>query len=243
MHWLAAMDWAVMIEQWIAAGGYFVLFGVLLACGLGLPLPEDIPLIVAGALVGTGKMQLGFTALAAWGGIVGGDLILYHLGRKYGLEITRLPFIGKHVTRSRIEKAEGFFAKYGVWVVAIGRLFAGIRAAMVVAAGATRFSFWKFLITDGIAAFVSGALFVALGYWLGSNLPRLFQGVERVKEWVLLIGAAAIVAGVLLYLAYRKWIRSKHDLVDEALEVVAEKTHTPVPHGEKSPKPNQREVA
>ncbi|MDB5911270.1 MAG: hypothetical protein JWP34_5387, partial [Massilia sp.] len=33
-----------IIRQWISHGGYYVLFGLLFACGLGLPLPEDVPL-------------------------------------------------------------------------------------------------------------------------------------------------------------------------------------------------------
>src|SRR3954468_22695287 len=127
------------VEGWLQAGGYFVLFGLLFACGLGLPLPEDVPLIIAGALVANGKMHLAVAAVCAWCGIIGGDIVLYHLGKKFGLEITRVPFIGKHLTKERIEKVELLFAKYGIWVVAIGRMFAGIRGAMVVAAGAIRF--------------------------------------------------------------------------------------------------------
>ena len=60
------------VESLIEAGGYFVLFGLLFACGLGLPLPEDVPLIVAGALCATGRMHLWIAAVVAWSGIIGG---------------------------------------------------------------------------------------------------------------------------------------------------------------------------
>src|SRR5690349_14848878 len=158
------------VEDLMEAGGYAVLFGLLFACGLGLPLPEDIPLIVAGALCATGKMHLVIAGAVAWLGIIGGDVVLYHLGKHFGMNITRVPFVGKHLTEKRIRRAEGMFERYGVAVVGAGRMIAGIRGAMVVAAGALRFNFWKFLITDGLAAIISGGLFVALGYWLGSNL-------------------------------------------------------------------------
>lgn len=197
IDFVAAVEVAETVQQWIAAGGYVVLFGLLFACGLGLPLPEDIPLLVAGALCATGKMNLLIASIAAWCGIIGGDIVLYHMGRKFGLEITRVPFVGKHVTKHRIERAEEFFERYGIWVVAIGRLFAGVRGAMVVAAGATRFNFWKFVITDGIAAIISGGLFVALGYWLGANMEHLIARVDEVKEWLLtgaiLLSVVAIV--------------------------------------------------
>src|SRR3990170_6093443 len=155
------------VEEWFRWGGYFILFGLLFACGLGLPLPEDIPLLLAGWFVAQGKMNLAIASIIAWCGIIGGDCVLYSFGRRYGLEITRVPFVGKHVTKERILRAEELFERWGIWVVAIGRMFAGVRGAMVVAAGTIRFNFVKFVIADGIAAIISGGLFVALGYWAG----------------------------------------------------------------------------
>lgn len=197
------------VEEWIAAGGYFVLFGLLFACGLGLPLPEDIPLTVAGFLVAKGKMHLAVAAVVAWCGIIGGDCVLYHLGKKFGLGVTRVPFVGKHVTEDRIRKAEVLFEKYGIWVVAFGRLFAGIRGAMVIAAGAIRFNFVKFVIADGLAAVVSGGLFVWLGHWVGTHFGTLDQlqkareQLAGIEHWVVL-GLVIVVLGLIAYIWMRR---------------------------------------
>jgi membrane protein DedA with SNARE-associated domain len=204
------------VERLVEAGGYFVIFGLLFACGLGLPLPEDIPLIVAGALCATGKMNLWIAGAAAWCGIIGGDIVLYHMGRRYGMNITRLPLIGKHLTQKRIERVEELFERYGVAVVAVGRMIAGIRGAMVVAAGTIRFNFWKFVITDGIAAIVSGGFFVAVGYWLGANLNE--QNIRRFKHWF-------ILGGILLIIIVAAWIwwqrRHKEQVLEAEAKVVA----------------------
>lgn len=212
------------IEQWIRAGGYLALFGLLFACGLGLPLPEDIPLTISGLLVAKGSLGLWGTAVAAWCGIIGGDLMLYNFGRRYGLNITNVPYIGKHVTAQRIRQAEVLFEKYGIWVVAVGRLFAGVRGAMVIAAGAIRYNLVKFIIADGLAAIVSGGLFIWLGHWVGANLGSIEQlekfrkeKIAGVEHWVamgLLIG----VAGVIGYIWWRKRSRTK------ASEVLMAKT-------------------
>lgn len=175
------------VQGWLEAGGYFVLFGLLFACGLGLPLPEDIPLMLAGYFVaqppGTpGKMNLLHAAVVAWCGIIGGDCVLYYMGRRYGMNITRVPFVGKHLTKSRIVWVELKFEQWGVLVVAVGRMFAGIRGAMVVAAGITRFKFYKFVIADGLAAIVSGGLFVFIGHWAGKHLGSLEQIRERIHR-------------------------------------------------------------
>jgi membrane protein DedA with SNARE-associated domain len=212
------------VESWFEWGGYFILFGLLFACGLGLPLPEDIPLLLGGYFVANGRMHLVIACALAWLGIIGGDCVLYHFGRKYGLNITKVPFIGKHVTQERILRAEKLFERWGIWVVAVGRLFAGIRGAMVVAAGATKFNFVKFVIADGLAALVSGGLFIALGYWAGKKLGSIAEMRQRIKgveHWVFL-GIAVAVALVFLVV----WIRRKKHrpaVTDIALDRAAER--------------------
>ena len=77
------------VEVWIEAGGYVVLFALLFACGLGLPLPEDIPLLLAGYLLGEN-----YEALYEWirpyeyviYGVVllGGAYVIYRWARGRG---------------------------------------------------------------------------------------------------------------------------------------------------------------
>jgi len=221
------------VEGWLTAGGYLVLFGLLFLCGVGLPLPEDIPLIIAGAFIAKGKFHLAVAAVAAWCGIIGGDLVLYHLGKKFGLEVTRLPFVGKHLTRARIERLEHLFDRYGIWVVAVGRMFAGVRGAMVVAAGAIRFNRLKFVIADGLAAIVSGGLFIGLGYWLGSNMDTLVKHVDKVKHW-LTFAAIVIVLGVIGFVMWRK--RSARAAIAVAVAEEREKIkHQPGQNGDAQP--------
>src|SRR5215469_10858841 len=173
--WLFHQIDADHIWKWIEHYGYFGIFGLLFCCGLGLPLPEDIPLLAAGALVYQGKLHLALVAICAWCGIIGGDCVLYHIGKFFGYEVPKLPVIGHHVNAERMRKVEKMFDKWGIWVVAIGRMFAGIRGAMVVVAGATKFTFWKFLLADGLAAVVSGGLFLYLGYAFGRHIVEIVE--------------------------------------------------------------------
>lgn len=198
------------VQAWMERYGYFALFGVLFSCGLGFPLPEDVPLLIAGAFVSTGRMNLALAAIAGWCGIIGGDIVLYHLGKVFGLEVKRLPVIGRHLNEQRIEYVHGLFERWGVWVVAVGRMFAGIRGTMVVVAGTIRFTFWKFLLADGLAAIVSGGLFLGLGYIFGRRMEWLKEHVERGKKWSLLAALAiAAIAGVWIYFHRREKGNSK----------------------------------
>ena len=193
------------VQDWMATdAGYAVLFGLLLSCGMGLPLPEDIPLLFAGFFVADGKMNLALAGIFAWCGIIGGDCVLYYLGRRFGLNITKVPVIGHHINRDRIGWVEERFEKYGVWVVAVGRMFAGIRGAMVLTAGTIRFNFIKFLIADGLAAIVSGGLFMALGMYAHhrfGNLNEIEEGVAKYKRIVTAVAFAAVIG----YAGWQWW--------------------------------------
>jgi membrane protein DedA with SNARE-associated domain len=204
------------VQGWIEAGGYVVLFALLFACGLGLPLPEDIPLLLAGFFVYHGKMQLAVACVVAWCGIIGGDCVLYNLGKRYGMNITKAPMIGKHVTQARIQQAETLFQKYGIWVVAVGRLFAGIRGGMVVAAGTIRYNFVKFIIADGLAALVSGGLWIWLGWWGGKTIgdpATIMQRADPYKHWIF-VGILGAVLAVLIYIS---WRRRRHETISQVL--------------------------
>jgi membrane protein DedA with SNARE-associated domain len=229
------------IQDLMSTWGYPVLFGLLFSCGLGVPIPEDIPLLLAGYFVANGKMHLGIAAVCAWCGIIGGDCVLYSFGRRYGLGITKVPLIGKHVTAQRIQYAERLFQRFGTWVVGVGRMFAGIRGGMVIAAGTIRYNFAAFLVADGLGAVVSGGLFMALGYWAGTKLGDLEELSRKIKHYETEVLTAlillAMVAGAIF--ALRKRIHKSH-VVDKALEQVVEKAeHLPVGTTPPAPAPSQ----
>ncbi|QOV88599.1 DedA family protein [Humisphaera borealis] len=210
------------VEDWVAYGGPWMVFGLLFLCGLGFPLPEEIPIMAAGYFIGTGRMGWALTCVLAWCGIIAGDCILYWFGRRYGLNITRIKLVGKHFTKERILKAEHLFERWGVWVVAIGRLISGVRGVMCVAAGAIKYNFVKFLIVDGLAALVSGGIFIFLGWWLGKTLGDFDKAVAKVEPYVELFVTLATVGllGFILYLYIRH--RRKKGVTDVALTKAVE---------------------
>jgi membrane protein DedA with SNARE-associated domain len=190
------------VKIWLLKGSYGALFGLLFSCGLGFPLPEDVPLIAAGILIYHHHMHLALAAPLAWLGIVGGDCVLYTLGYRYGEKISKIPIIGKHITPARLERAENLFRKYGAWMVAVGRLFMGIRGAMVVAAGTSKLKFHKFIVADGLAAIVSGGMFMFLGFWGGEFGPEM---VHRIREFKYTLWCTAgFLAIILIVFFFRR---------------------------------------
>ena len=89
-------------------------------------------------------------------------------------------------------------------MVAVGRLFAGIRGAMVITAGVIKFTFSHFILADSVAAVISGGLFIGLGYYGRKKLGDLetIRGEIEKSQRFLLIGVVVIV---LLFAGWKWW--------------------------------------
>ena len=223
---LALFGWYHQLSYWIIHHsnvllerfGYIAVFGLLFSCGLGVPVPEDLPLLFCGLRIARGLMSFWVAAPVCWLGIISGDCALYTLGFKLGPRVTKLPVIGSHINAKRLKTVERFFDRWGIWAVGLCRMFAGVRGAMVVVAGTTKFNFGKFIVADGLAAIVSGGAFMYLGYTAG-RVRNFWEHRD-----ILLAVCAVIVAAIIVWL----WLRSRTKPPGPG-DMAVEAAHHPTP--------------
>src|SRR4029079_5938044 len=96
-------------EHW----GYLGVLFVLLLCSLGLPLPEDVPLLTGGLLCYRGLASLWIMIPVGLLGVLGGDFFLYGLGKRFGHRIVEHKLLRKLVNPSRLVTAEHLFERHG----------------------------------------------------------------------------------------------------------------------------------
>ncbi|MBI5544378.1 MAG: DedA family protein [Deltaproteobacteria bacterium] len=190
------------------AGAYGLVLAVLLACGLGVPLPEDVALITGGFLVYTGAARLEVMIAIAFVGILGGDSFAFMLGRYLGDRLTRAWPFRLIITPAKRGKVEGLFARYGEKIVMAARFMPGVRAVTYFSAGAAGMRYWRFVAFDGIAALVSAPVFVLLGWYFGGKIEWLIGAVRRGQGAVL--GLLAAVVAVIIFARYvRRWLADR----------------------------------
>ncbi|HZX97152.1 MAG TPA: DedA family protein [Myxococcales bacterium] len=185
-----------------------VLF-VLITCGLGVPLPEDVPLITGGWLAGRGGSLplMIFTGLA---GILIGDSIIFRAGQVYGEKLleTRL---GKHIPGERVQRTIAAFEKHGAKFIIAARFVPGLRAVTYFVAGLTGVPYWKFITFDGIAACVSAPAWVYLGWWARKHkmLNKVFAWSSQVQLDVLAVIAGLVAIYVIIARLHRRTRRRR----------------------------------
>jgi membrane protein DedA with SNARE-associated domain len=189
--------------------GYVGVFSLLVACGLGVPLPEDIALIGGGILAGIGPPRgvgsvwmMMFVGLA---GILVGDSIIFKAGKDHGdaLLDTRL---GKHIKREQVDKVKDLFARHGSKFIMVARFIPGVRAVTYFVAGSSKVPYYVFALYDGLAALLSAPVWVYLGYWMyRHHAMRRAQAIAHKFQLTLIsIIAVAVVIGLTVFLVRRR---------------------------------------
>lgn len=190
-----------------SGASYFIIFGILVACGLGFPLPEDIPLIAAGYLVWDGTMDLTLALTVTMVGVLVGDTILFFVGRSLGLKILDSP---RNVLfkREKVRRTRAYFRKYGDKIVFFARFVAGFRSVAFFMAGALKMKYSRFILLDFVAALLSVPIWIGagyfLGYKLGDEIATILLKVQHMKHWITL-GIFTVLAVVLT----RIWFKYK----------------------------------
>lgn len=176
---------------------YVVVFVILLACGLGLPIPEDITLFVAGMLAFYGMVNVWIMIAVCMAGVLIGDSSIFLLGAKYGREIAKKPFFSKFLTPEMLESVKIKLHDHGNKVIFAARFMPGLRAPTFFSAGTLHLPFKVFLFYDGLAAIISVPGIVWVVYHFGHLADKVFTAITDVEHAIvfIIVGTIAFVAG------------------------------------------------
>jgi membrane protein DedA with SNARE-associated domain len=181
-----------LISQYIEHFTYLGLFVVLLMCGLGMPIPEDVALLAGGYMVHRGVTRYPITLVVALVGVVAGDNSLFFLGRRFGTGWVRYFGIGRPGRQVQIERIQSFMQRHGHRAIFYARFLAGLRALIYLSAGSFGVRPAVFLLYDLLGAIISVPIVVTLGYLFGKQLEilvRYLGGFERLIVIVAILSA------------------------------------------------------
>lgn len=184
---------------------YSAIFFVLIICGFGVPIPEDVTIISAGILVSTGSISLIGAYIVCFVGILGGDFTLFYIGRRYGKKAFTWPIFRRILTPKRIALAEEKVQSNAKFICFIARFLPGIRSVVFLTSGAMKVPIRTFFIQDGFAALISVPVWIELGRFAGNNLDKALQIAKEFHIYIFI----GIAVAILFYYLWKKYFKRK----------------------------------
>ncbi|AKM91931.1 TPA: DedA family protein [Neisseria meningitidis] len=192
-----------LLEAFFVEYGYAAVFFVLVICGFGVPIPEDLTLVTGGVISGMGYTNPHIMFAVGMLGVLVGDGIMFAAGRIWGQKILRFKPIARIMTPKRYEQVQEKFDKYGNWVLFVARFLPGLRTAVFVTAGISRkVSYLRFIIMDGLAALISVPIWIYLGEYGAHNIDWLMAKMHSLQSGIFVI--LGIGATVVAWIWWKK---------------------------------------
>lgn len=188
------MDPTELLAHW----GYLALFLLVILGNIGLPVPEETILVLAGYMCWRGELNLFIVLGIGIVSAVGGDNIGYWVGHRFGktsLERHASWLLGH---RDRLAMMQDFVAKRGALAVFIARFVPGLRFMAGPLAGALGMPVTTFFVANLLGALCYVPAVVSLGYGIGYGVG---QYVERLRGLGTNVEEVVLVAALVFFSA------------------------------------------
>jgi membrane protein DedA with SNARE-associated domain len=194
-----------MVQRLIEHFTYLGLLLVLFATGLGLPIPEEGPIVAAGVLAHEQVIRWWIALPVCLIGVLAGDTVLYWVGHHWGERILDWRAVRWVLSREREERLTAAYHRHGVKILFTARHIVGLRAAAFLTAGITKVPFWRFIVADTMAALIGVPVSFGIAFLFADQLERVLADVRHIERWLVLYA----LVGLASWLAYLAWRQSR----------------------------------
>ena len=167
---------------------------------LGMVLPGETALLVAGVFCQRGVLDLPLMIVIAFGCAVAGDSVGFEFGKKFGPPLRRSR-LGRWVGEHRWAMVDGFIHRHGGKAVLLGRLTALFRALVPSMAGMSGMRYRVFIVWNVIGGAIWAPGCVLLGYAFSTSLGVVGQTLTWAPFAII---GVVLVIYLLIHLRKRK---------------------------------------
>lgn len=183
----------------IAAHGYVLIFAVVFAEAIGLPVPAALALVGGGAAAASGTLSAPAVLILALIAMLLGDTLLFILGRHMGWWLLGvLCRISINPESCILRSAESFY-KRGKVTLLFAKFIPGVNTMAPPLAGSMKMRYAQFLRLDATGVSLYVLAYTSAGYLSRDFLARLTRGVQSATHAL----EEVLLAAAILYIAYR----------------------------------------
>jgi len=185
-----------MLQDFVEHFRYLGIFAVLLLGSLGVPIPEEMPIIAAAVMSHEGMVRWWLALPVCLLGVLSGDLVLYWAGWHWGERVLDWRAVRLVLTPRREQWLKAAYRRHALKTVVTARHVMGLRAAAFLTAGIARVPFWKFVVADAGAALLGVPFMFGLAYFFTDQITAILADVHRVERWLGLAGLLVLAAAL-----------------------------------------------
>ena len=182
------------LVSWLVGYGAPLLFFAQVFGIFGLPIPDELLLTVAGALIRKGMLRGSTITTAAVAGCLSGITLSYALGRVVDAAVLHARL---HRHQDAIDRAQEWFCRFGGWLLAFGYFIPGVRHVTAIVAGSSSLDYRGFALYAYPGGALWCAVFLLLGYYAGDRWEEVARGARSnaavAAAVVVCIGAAYVL--------------------------------------------------
>jgi membrane protein DedA with SNARE-associated domain len=192
------MPFASPIVGWLLTYRYAIVYPLAIAEG-------PVLMLISGFLVRVGFFDFWPVYLLLIAGDMTGDIVWYFVGwhgarpliERYGWILS--------ISEKNVEKATALFHKHQTKILFISKITMGLgfSVATLIAAGAARIPFKKYLSINLAGQFVWTGFLIGAGYFLGN----IYTLVDKSLRWAF-IGGLIVIAAFAVF-GFSKFVRNK----------------------------------
>lgn len=193
-----------VITSLVSSYGYIGLFIAAFVETIFPPIPSELIFPLAGFVGFKSNFTYIETFVMAVCGAIGatiGAVLIYFISLKIGrlavIKVGKYVFVNEH----KIEAAEKWFEKYGIYAVFLGRMAPGVRELISVPAGIAKMPIGKFTIFTFLGSLVWSIALVFSGYMLGNSWDSLSESLSTYLPFLsvlIVITLAGVIIGYLI---------------------------------------------
>lgn len=182
--------------QFLIQHGYTLLFAWVLIEQMGLPIPAIPLLLAAGALAGSGKMNLVVAVGLAISAVFLADMFWYYLGRYRGGRVLKLLCRISLEPDSCVRRTEDVFVRHGAHSLLVAKFVPGLNTAAPTLAGIFRMPVPRFVLFDCLGAALWVVTFASVGYIFSDQLEQVAEYFLRWGGWLAMVLLGSLAAYV-----------------------------------------------
>jgi len=161
------------LTQLIGHWGYSAIFFIVILGSVGIPVPEEAIMFLAGLLVWEKKLELSVVLIVGFLSTVSGDNLGYWAGRTYGRATIERYGQKLFISSERLDAMQNFVNRHGQVAVFLARFIPGLRFLAGPLTGIAGMPFPRFFLANIAGAAVYVPLTVAFGLGFGEYIHWL----------------------------------------------------------------------